>query len=317
MNPDNEITNDRYFVMINEAEVDEEGVLVDDIADEKMWEKPNPITIHSDEVKESIRDELKVAQDKPEKMRDFMTKTLNVWVNQRAAGYMNLAKWKLCAASAANPMPDITGLEVTCGFDLSATIDLTNVGFEIPLHDDRVAVFSHSFIPENTLAVKRKSDKVPYDLWVERGFLTATPGDEVDYKFMMAYVAEFISKWQLREKELCFDKYLALMLMQDLGNDGHTVIDIPQGIPTLSEPTKNFRAKVYNKTLIHEDNPVLNWAMGNAVVRKDHNDNIMLDKSKATQRIDPVASLMNSHVRVWRKLKPTCPYGEGRGIIML
>jgi phage terminase large subunit-like protein len=57
--------------------------------------------------------------------------------------------------------------------------------------------------------------------------------------------------------------------------------------------------------------------MGNAVIRKDHNDNFMLDKSKSVQRIDPVASLINSHVRVWLNIKNSCPYGEDRGIIIL
>jgi phage terminase large subunit-like protein len=84
-------------------------------------------------------------------------------------------------------------------------------------------------------------------------------------------------------------------------------------------PTKDFRAKVYNNKIIHENNPVLNWAMGNAVIRKDHNENIMLDKSRAIQRIDPAASLMNSHVRVWLNAKPekVCPYNKDRGILML
>ena len=42
----------------------------------------------------------------------------------------------------------------------------------------------------------------------------------------------------------------------------------------------------------------MTWAVGNAVTRQDHNGNIMLDKSKATQRIDPIAALINAHVRV-------------------
>jgi phage terminase large subunit-like protein len=155
-------------------------------------------------------------------------------------------------------------------------------------------------MPEATFFAKRKSDKVPYERWEKQGWITVTPGAEVDYRFMVKYVVEFIEKNELVEKEFCFDKYMATLLMQELGDEGHVVIDIPQGIPTLGLPTKDFRNKTYNKKIIHDDNPVLNWAMGNAVVRKDYNENIMLDKSKAVQRIDPVASLINSHVRVMR-----------------
>ena len=324
LNPDSEIENDRYFVMINELDMDEEGNLTDSISDESVWIKANPIVCKIPEGIESIRDELQVAQDKPEKMRDFLTKTMNIWVNQRACGYMNLAKWKACAVSKDNPMPDIRGLDVTLGFDLSVAIDLTSIGAEVPLPDGRIAVFSHSFIPEETLFAKMKSDKIPYDRWVKEKWITMTPGASVDYKEMIKWAMEFIKKYELIEKELCFDRYLANRLMPELIEDGHTVIDIPQGIPTLGEPTKDFRIKAYEKQIIHENNPVLNWAMGNAVTtggktvgiteKGDKNENFMLDKSKSIYRIDPVASLMNSHVRIWLNEKTAKPIYEKRGM---
>ncbi|MDF2889780.1 MAG: Terminase [Clostridia bacterium] len=313
LNPDSEIENDRYLVMINELDMDEEGNLIDDIRDERNWEKPNPIVVKTSEGLEAIRDELQVALDKPDKMRDFLTKTMNVWVNQRAAGYMNLGKWKQCGIKQKDLFELIKGLEVTIGFDLSAKIDLTSTGFEIPLPDGRIAILSHSFMPEATLFTKMKSDKVPYDRWAKEDWITITPGASVDYKFMMDYVKKFVEKHGLIVKELCFDRYLAERLMPELSEEGYEVIDIPQGIPTLGEPTKDFRDQTYDGKIVHENNPVLNWAMGNAVVRKDHNDNIMLDKSKSTERIDPVASLMNSHVRVWLKKDNTSVYEE-RGV---
>lgn len=312
LNPDNVVENDRYFVMVNELDMDEEGNLIDDINDETCWIKPNPIIAKTAEGIESIRDELKVALDKPEKMRDFLTKTMNVWVNQRASGYMNMAKWKLCCTK---DMPDVRGLPVTVGFDLSAVIDLTSAGFEIPLPDGRIAAFSHSFMPKDNLKQKENTDNVPYALWAEQGWITLTEGSQVDYKFMVKYVVDFIAKMGLIEKEFCFDRYMATMLMQELTEEGHTVIEIPQGIPTLGIPTKDFRAQVYDAKIIAEDNPVLNWAMGNAVVRTDHNDNIMLDKGKAKHRIDPAASLLNAHVRVY--VTPEVPTYAKRGMRIL
>ena len=314
LDPDNVIENDRYFVMINELDEDEEGNLIDDIKDEKAWIKANPIIGKTDVGKESIRDELLVAQDKPEKMRDFLTKTMNRWVNQRACGYMNMTKWKLCGVSKDNPWPDIKGLEVTCGYDLSVIIDLTSIGFEIPLPDERIAVMSHSFLPEATLFAKMKTDKVPYDRWIKEGWITMTPGETVDYKAMFKWCMNFIKEQGLIEKDHCFDRYLANRLMPELSEDGHSIIDIAQGIPTLGEPTKDFRAKVYDKKIIHNNNPVLTWAMGNAVTtggknvgiseKGDKNENFMLDKSKSAFRIDPAASMMNAHVSVWKNQTP-------------
>lgn len=317
LNPDIPIENDRYFVMINELDSDLEGNLLDDIKDEKVWVKANPIVIKTSEGIESIRDELQVALDKPDKMRDFLTKSMNVWVNMRAAGYMDMAKWKACGATKENPFPDIRGLQATPGFDLSATIDLTSTSFEIPLPDGRIAVLSHSFMPEATLFTKMKTDKVPYDRWAREGWITITPGSEVDYRFMVKWVNDCLKKYELVEKEFCFDRYMATLLMQELNDEGHVVIEIPQGIPTLGIPTKDFRAKVYNKQVIHDNNPVLTWALSNAVVRKDHNDNIMLDKSKSSERIDPAAALMNAHVRVMANVDSTPVYKTGDEIFSI
>jgi phage terminase large subunit-like protein len=48
---------------------------------------------------------------------------------------------------------------------------------------------------------------------------------------------------------------------------------------------------------MHDGNPVLTWALSNAVTKADANENIMLDKSKSTERIDPAAATINAHVR--------------------
>lgn len=328
LNPDSVIENDRYFVMINELDMDEEtGDLIDDINDETAWIKPNPIIGKTEVGKESIRDELKVALDKPEKMRDFLTKTMNVWVNQRACGYMNMSKWKRAGATKEELeeiMQNLSRLDVTSGFDLSAIIDLTSIGYEIPLPNGKIFIMSHSFLPEATLFTKMKTDNVPYDRWAKQGYITITPGETVDYKVMMKWNDEFIKKHGLIQKELCFDRYLADRLMPELSDDGYTVISIPQGIPTLGEPTKDFRAKIYERQIIHDNNPVLSWAIGNAVTtggakvgiseKGDKNENFMLDKSKSAYRIDPAASMLNAHVRIWLNEQPKQSAYEERGM---
>lgn len=309
LDPSVDIENDRYFAMVNELDKNEEGELIDDIKDESCWIKANPIVAETQEGLESIRDELKDALNKPEKMRDFLTKTMNVWVNLRSAGYMDTAKWKNCGVRKDNPWPEIRGLSAYVGFDLSAVIDLTSIGIDIPLPDGRYAIMGHSFMPESTLFAKMKTDKVPYMDWVKRGFITVTPGNAVDYKFMIEWLKKFVLAKGIIVKELCFDRYMATMLQQELSEKGYTVVDIPQGIPTLGVPTKDYRDKAYDSKIIHDNNPVISWAISNSIVRKDHNENIMLDKAKAAQRIDPVAAILNAHVRAM--LPPAKPKVPG------
>ncbi|MCL9970359.1 terminase large subunit [Anoxybacillus kestanbolensis] len=294
LDPNSPVENDRYFAMVNELDKDEDGNLIDDIRDEKAWLKANPIAASYPEGIENIRAKLQEALEKPDKMDDFLTKNMNIWINKRAQGYISSDRWAACGVET---LPDINGLEAYVGVDLSATTDLTSVSIEIPLSDGRFVVMSHSFIPEEKLDERVKTDKMPFDQWARQGWITTTPGAVVDYTFVREYIKAIAETHGVSVKEICYDKYNARHLMQELEADGFMTVEIPQGIRYLSEPTKNFRTKVFEKKIIHNNNPVLSWAVGNAVTRKDAQENIMLDKSKSTDRIDPLAALINAHAR--------------------
>lgn len=305
LDPNNPIENEEYFVMVNELDKD------DDIKDESVWEKANPILCSYEEGLAFLRGELKSALDVPEKMRNYLTKNMNIWVNQRKNGYMNMKKWKLCEDSF--DFERFRGCECVVGVDLSAKIDLTSISF-IFKSNDEYHVLSHSFMPEDTVETKRKTDKVPYDLWIQQGWITTTPGAVVDYSFIKSYLENIKVKYEINVSEVCADPWNATQFMQDLESAGYNVIEIRQGMQTLGAPTKDFREKVYLKRVRHNNNPVLTWAIGNAVTKQDPNENIMLDKSKASNRIDPIASIINAHVRSMLNINTTSIYEE-RGLI--
>lgn len=302
---------DTYFAMVNELDKDEEGNLIDDISDESVWEKANPIICSYPEGRAFLRARLAEAHLKPEMMDDYLTKNMNVWINQGENSFMRMEKWEACRGE----LPDLRNREVTIGLDLSKKIDLTSIGFEFINDDGKYVVMSHSFIPEETLQQKIHTDKVPYAKWVREGWITVTPGAVVDYKFVQKYAMDMIDKHNWHVKEICYDEWSAGLISQELMDEGFEMVEIRQGIHTLSEPTKNFREEVYSGNVIHDGNPVLTWAIGNAVTRADHNENIMLDKLKSTNRIDPIAAVINAHVRVMLK-EPDYVYNS-RGISAL
>ncbi|MGM0948348.1 MAG: terminase large subunit [Bacillota bacterium] len=288
LDPNKVEQNEQYFVMINELD---KG---DDVKDEKNWIKANPIVAANEHGLNYLRGELEVALAVPEKMRNFMTKNMNIWVNMRENGYMDMQAWTDCGS---DKLPDLKNRECYVGIDLSKTIDLTAASFIFPLDDGSFAVESHGFMPEDTFHERMKTDNVPYDLWKKRGWLTTTDGAVVDYDYIRAYIKKMENENGWRIKEIGYDPYNATQFAQQMEADGYTMVEIRQGVATLSEPTKDFRAKVKAKKIIHPKNDLLTWAMGNAVTKMDAQENIMLDKSKSTQRIDPAAALINAYVR--------------------
>lgn len=150
----NPYKNDNYFIMINELDKDDD-IKDNDIKDERNWEKANPIVCSYPEGTNSIRKRLELALEAPEKMRDFLTKTINVWVQMRESGFMDLSKWSKCAEDFGLEM--FKGKQGIAGVDLSATLDLTSVGFEFKING-KYYVFSHSFMPEERLKEKIATD---------------------------------------------------------------------------------------------------------------------------------------------------------------
>ena len=288
-----------YFCMVNELDRDREGNLIDDVKDEECWVKANPIAATYPEGLANIRSKLASALESPEKMESFLTKNMNLWVNQSAMSYMDMAKWKERGAITKIPV-DLYGRSAYVGIDLSKRIDLTAAGIIVPIDVDsavQYVVRAHGFIPEDTVAVHEKTDKVPYRAWAKAGYLTITPGDVVDYRFIESWIHETTDDLGMNVKELCYDPYNATHFAQDFDAQGITTVEVRQGMRTLSEPTKAFREEAYRGNILHEPNPLLDWAVSNAVTKRDHNENIILDKEKSTNRIDPIAAVINAFSR--------------------
>jgi phage terminase large subunit-like protein len=289
LDPENVTENDEYFIMICELD---EG---DEIKDESNWIKANPIVCTYEEGMNDLRDRLKVALEIPEKMTEFLTKHMNIWVQRKQGGYMDLAKWNACGLKDGEQLPDLIGKEVYCSIDLSATLDLTSVAFSIPIGDEKFVVLGHSFMPAETLRTKMSTDKVPYDLWERQGWISFTEGDVVDYRFVQKYIDEQVEKYSWKVKAIYYDEWNATQFANEAMDLGYVTVKVVQGMKTLAPATKDYRELVYQKKIIHDNNPVINWAMGNAITKLDHNGNFMLDKSKSSQRIDPVAAILTGH----------------------
>lgn len=290
LNPNSDIENENYFIDICEIEK------TDDIFDRNNWLKANPLRMSYSEGIAQLESSFKVAEDVPEKMIAFKTKCLNLWVQAKEQGYMDMEKWKKCQVKK---LPyDVHGRDVYVGFDMSAKIDLTSVAFNIPITDGEVTkyiVFTHSFIPNREKLMERKAiDRVPYDVWEEKGYLTVTDTPIVDQQQVMDYVFRTCEENNWKIKHLCFDPANASKLMMDIEKQGYEVTEVYQSHKSLNESIQGFREQVYSGNVYYLYNPLLNYAMGNAIV-KQNNGLIKIDKDATSKRIDPVDALLCAH----------------------
>ncbi|WP_273478279.1 terminase large subunit [Ignavigranum ruoffiae] len=287
LDPEKDIDNDELFIAIYQLD---EG---DDIKDESVWIKSNPIVATYESGLDSLRSELKLALDQPSRMRNFLTKNMNMWVDQKDDGFITLSKWNQ-QVYESDIGEFLEGASMYYGIDLSATTDLTSIGW-VAVKDGEFLVGQHSFMPEDKFKERMSRDKVRFDLYVDRGELTLTPGAVVDYNYLEEYLISLCEQYGV--KEVGFDKWNATHIATELANMGLTMVEIPQRITSLTEPTKKFREKLYQKKLFHTGDSLLKWAIGNAVIVQDSNENIKIDKSKSRDRIDPVDAIINGFSR--------------------
>ena len=273
----------------------------DDWTDPEVWKKANPslgITVGIDKVEAACES----AKQNPGEENSFRQLRLNQWVKQ-VVRWMPMEKWDACAFPI-NP-DELEGRVCYGGLDLSSTTDLTAFVLVFPpgSEDEPYYVLPFFWVPEETLDLRVKRDHVPYDIWERQGFIKTTEGNVVHYGFIEQFIAELGEKYNIRE--IAFDRWGAVQMVQNLEGMGFTVVPMGQGFVSMSPPTKELMKLTLEKKIAHGGHPVLRWNMDNICIRTDPAGNIKADKAKSTEKIDGAIALIMALDRALR-----CGQGE-------
>lgn len=254
----------------------------EDWTDPKVWKKANPSlgeTIGMDKVQAACDS----ARQNPGEENSFRQLRLNQWVKQ-AVRWMPMEKWDACAFPV-NP-EDLEGRVCYGGLDLSSTTDLTSFCLVFPPEEEEEPyyVLPYFWVPEDTLDIRVKRDHVPYDIWERQGFIQTTEGNVVHYGYIEKFIEHLGEIYNIRE--IAFDRWGAVQMVQNLENMGFTVVPMGQGFASMSPPTKELMKLTLERKLAHGGHPVLRWNMDNIYIRTDPAGNIKADKAKSTEKID-------------------------------
>jgi len=273
------IEQDDLFPMI--FSMDEE----DDWEDQSAWLKSNPnmgISVKTEFLKSKYID----AKNNPSKINEFKTKQLNMWVDSVSV-WIPDDDWQLCGGSEI----DLSGLSCNGGLDLSATRDLTALSLVFQMPDGTDVYKWFFWMPEDNVQDRVKNVRVPYDLWINQGFITTTPGNVTDYDFIQADIMRIASTYKL--VAISYDRWNSSQLVINLTSEGINMQPFGQGYGSMSAPTKEFERTVFTRRMNHMNNPVMRWMMSNVAIQRDPAGNIKIDKSKASEKVDgAVAAVM-------------------------
>ncbi len=229
------------------------------------------------------------AKQNPGEENAFRQLRLNQWMKQ-SIRWMPMDKWDACDFPANED--DLEGRICYGGLDLSSTTDITAFVLVFPPDDDdgKYSVLPYFWIPEETVELRVKRDHVPYDLWARQGFIMTTEGNVVHYGYIEKFIERLGKRFNIRE--IAFDRWGAVQMVQNLQGMGFTVVPFGQGFKDMSPPTKELMKLVLEKRIAHGGHPVLRWMMDNIYIRTDPAGNIKADKEKSTEKIDGAIAMI-------------------------
>ena len=275
----------------------------DDIWDERNWAKANPFLVLDPERLATLRQDAQTARDMGgADLRDFLTKSLNMWVQNTDDQFVKPDAWKACGTEQT--LDDIVAAgyrECWVGLDLSSGGDLTTLALEFPLIGGRFYLYSHSFMPRGRLEEHVETDLAPYDTWELQGLITVTGGSADymnDYKFIVSHLTELRERYGLTYLGIGIDPHNAAGVMQDLEALGCPVVTITQSARNLNDATVAVQLLTKGGQLEYDQaNELLTWSAINAAVVRNSFGEIKIDKKPGERykRIDPVDAIIDAH----------------------
>ncbi len=282
-----------------------------DWTSEEVWYRANPSLGYTIDIGK-VRNACLSARDNPAEENIFRQLRLNQRVKQ-SMRWMQMEKWDACAFPVDEG--ELLGRECYGGLDLSSSIDITAFVLVFPPRDDteKYVFLPYFWIPEENMVRRVRRDHVPYDVWEKQGFLETTEGDVIHYGFIESFIEDLGKRFHI--KEIAFDRWGAVQMVQNLEGLGFTVVPFGQGFKDMSPPTKRLMELVLERNVAHGGHPVLRWMMDNIFVRTDPAGNIKPDKEKSTEKIDGAVAAVMALDRAVRNGGSTGSVYDERGIL--
>lgn len=296
------IEKESLFVYI--AELDDD----DDIWEQKNWAKANPLllwnednTLNQEMLARMAEKAIDAREKKGNELVNFLTKSLNRWVTYSGGAWLDAEKWRACACDTK--LENLRGQECYLGIDLSSGGDLTSIALIFPplSGDDKIYVWSVSFMPELRVLEHEKTDDAPYRVWATSGELILTSGMygiKTDYQAIIETLKDLIASYELKVIGCGYDAHniagILAQLEEILQCD---LTQVSQSARSLNDVTIDFKQSVEAGIIRYDrQNTLLTWSMVNAVLNAPNSfGEVKIDKVKQSNRIDPCDAILDAY----------------------
>ena len=159
-------------------------------------------------------------------------------------------------------------------------------------------------MPRGRLNEHIQTDLAPYDVWERNKLITVTGGTgdfKNDYKFIISYLKNLQSEYDLKIKGIGIDPHNADGILSELEEFGAPVVLVTQSCRNLNDATVDLQLSVKSENVEYDkENELMTWSFINAVTTKNSFGEIKVDKNPNARhrRIDPVDACIDAHYLV-------------------
>lgn len=255
----------------------------------EMWLKANPnlgITVSY----ETYAQDVETAELNPMLRNEIIAKRFGIPL-EGSTYYFTFEEIQL------HPKQTFWQMPCSLGVDLSQGDDFCAFTFLFPLKDGSFGVKCRAYISERTQMTVSGGMKDAYSKFIDEGTLIVMPGSTLDMLEVYDDLMQHITDCQYEVLCMGYDPYNAEKFVDRWcsENTSFNVVKVKQGKRTESVPLGELKDLASDRMLLF-DEELMMFAMGNAQIERDVNNNKMLTKRRNDEKIDPVSAMMDAYV---------------------
>lgn len=208
-------------------------------------------------------EEIAIAEGSLSKRGEFLTKYCNVKQNSSTAWLP--AELVERASGAHLNLEDFRSTYCVAGLDLSQTRDLTCATAVIEKGGE-LYCFAQFFLPAERIDEATERDGVPYNIYIQRGILTPSGDNFVDYHDCYNWFTNLVQEYEILPLQVGYDRYSAQYLVQEMTAAGFHMDDVYQG-ENLYGVLEEFRGLLEDGKIHIGDNDLLKAHLLNGAVK--------------------------------------------------
>ena len=234
-------------------------------------------------------EEIAVAESSLSRRNEFLCKYCNVKSSSSTA-WLEFQTVQRCVGDALDP-EQFQHRYCVGGVDLSQSTDLTSACVVIESKGE-LYVLQHYWMPQARVDSGTEDDNVPYRQMIQKGFLSVSGDNYVDYNDVFVWFKDLVEKYEILPLQVGYDKWCATYFVEQMRQYGFHMDDVRQGgnlTPVIREVDGLLKDGV-----VHIGNNTLTQAHFLNSALKTEEDKVRLVKITKRARIDGMAAFLDA-----------------------